>query len=149
MTLGQQVQQDLLQAMKKRQGLKLSVLRLMKAALKLKEVETGKPVEDEQARAVLRTMVKQRREAAQLFSQGGRGELAERELAEIGIIESYLPAAATDADLDAAVTAAVRETGAVTARDLGKVMKSAMVKLSGKTVDRKHLSERVRSHLGV
>jgi uncharacterized protein YqeY len=148
MTLVEQVDGDLVRAMKDQQGLKLSVLRMMKSALKLKQAETGKPVGDEQARGVLQTLVKQRREAAQLFSKGGRAELAEKELAEIGILESYLPAAATDAEMDAAVAEAVNETGAATAKDVGKVMKSAMAKLSGKTVDGKLLSERVRRTLG-
>jgi uncharacterized protein len=148
MTLVQQVDQDLIHAMRNQQALKLSVLRMIKSALKLKEVETGKPIEDEQARGVLRTLMKQRREAAELFSQGGRGELAEKELAEIGILESYLPAVATDAEMDAAVAAAVTETGAATPKDVGKVMKSAMAKLSDKTVDGKILSGKVRSRLG-
>jgi uncharacterized protein len=148
MTLVQQVDRDLVQAMKNQESLKLSVLRMVKSALKLKQAETGRAVEDEQAHGVLRTLVKQRREAAQLFNEGGRAELAEKEVAEIGILESYLPAAATDAEMDAAIAAAISETGAATPKDLGKVMKSATAKLSGKTVDGKRLSEKVGSHLG-
>jgi uncharacterized protein YqeY len=147
MTLVEQVDRDLVQAMKMRQELKLSVLRMAKSALKLKQIETGKPLGDEQASGVLRSLVKQRKEAAQLFSQGGREELAEKELAEIGIIESYLPAAASDAEMDAAIEAAVKETGAATSKELGKVMKSAMASLQGKTVDGRRLSEKVRIRL--
>jgi uncharacterized protein len=149
MTLVEQIDGDLLKAMKQQEQLKLSVLRMMKSALKLKQVETGNRLEDEQARGVLRTLVKQRREAAQMFRQGGREELAKKELAEISIVESYLPAAATDADMDAAVEAAISETAAATVKDVGKVMKSAMARLSGKTVDGKRLGEKVRSRLTV
>jgi uncharacterized protein len=149
MTLVEQVDGELLKAMKEQAQLKLSVLRMMKSALKLKEVETGKTLDDEQARGVFRILVKQRREAAQMFQQGGREELAGKELAEISILESYLPAAATDAEMDAAVVAAMDETGAATAKDVGKVMKSAMARLSGKTVDGKRLSEKVRGRLTV
>jgi uncharacterized protein len=149
MTLVEQVNGDLMKAMKQQEQLKLSVLRMMKSALKLKEVEAGNTLGDEQARGVFRTLVKQRREAAELFRRGGRDELAEKELAEVAILESYLPAAATDAEMDAAVSAAISETGAATAQDVGKVMKSAMAKLSGKTVDGKRLSEKVRGRLTV
>jgi uncharacterized protein len=149
MNLVKQVDGDLLRAMKEQEKLKLSVLRMMKSALKLKEVESGETLEDEQARGVVRTLVKQRREAAQLYREGGREELAEKELAEISILESYLPAAANDAEMDAAVAAAIDETRAASAKDVGKVMKSAMARLSGKTVDGKRLSDKVRGRLSV
>ena len=149
MTLVEQVDGDLMRAMKEQEKLKLSVLRMMKSALKLKEVETGETIEDEQARGVVRTLVKQRREAAQMYREGGREELAEKELAEISILESYLPAAADDAEMDAAVAAAIDETRAASAKDVGKVMKSAMARLSGKTVDGRRLSEKVRARLTV
>jgi uncharacterized protein len=147
MTLVEQVEKDLLRAMKDQEQLKLGVLRMMKTALKLRQVETRKPLEDEQAWGVLRTLVKQRRDAAELFSQGGRAELASKELAEIVVIESYLPAPATGAELDAAVAAALNETGAVTVKEAGKVMKAAITRLSGKTVDGKLLNEKVRARL--
>jgi len=149
MTLVEQVDGDLMRAMKEQEKLKLSVLRMMKSALKLKEVETGETIEDEQARGVVRTLVKQRREAAQMYREGGREELAEKELAEISILESYLPAAADDAEMDAAVAAAIDETRPASAKDVGKVMKSAMARLSGKTVDGRRLSEKVRARLTV
>lgn len=148
MTLVEQVERDLMTAMKKQEALRLSVLRMMKSALKLKQVELGKPLEDEAARAVLRTLVKQRKEAAEMFREGGRAELADKEIAEIGILEAYLPAAVTEAEMDAAIAAAFTETAATSPKDLGKVMKAAMARLAGKTVDGKRLSEIARAKLG-
>lgn len=148
MSLVEQVEKDLVAAMKAQEKLRLSVLRMMKTALKLKQVESGQALPDEEARAVLRTLMKQRRDSAEAFSGAGRMDLAEKELAEMKIIESYLPAAATEDDLDAAVSAGIAETGAASVKDLGKVMKAAMSKLSGKTVDGKRLSEKVRAKLG-
>ncbi|HEV2501230.1 MAG TPA: GatB/YqeY domain-containing protein [Terriglobia bacterium] len=148
MSLVEQVEKDLVAAMKAQETLRLSVLRMMKTALKLKQVESGQALPDEEARAVLRTLVKQRRDSVEAFSGAGRVDLAEKELAEMKILEGYLPAAATEDDLDAAVSAGIAETGAVSVKDLGKVMKAAMSKLSGKTVDGKRLSEKVRAKLG-
>lgn len=148
MLLIEQIDRDMVNAMKQREELRLSVLRMIKSALKLKQVETGAALSDEQAQAILRTLVKQRREAAEMFAQGGRGELAQKELDEIKIVESYLPAAASDADLEAAVAAAISETAATTPKDLGKVMKAAMTRLAGKTVDGKRLSELAKTRLG-
>ncbi|MGH9325699.1 MAG: GatB/YqeY domain-containing protein [Terriglobia bacterium] len=147
MTLVEQIDKDLVTAMKNQEALRLSVLRMTKSALKLKQVELGKPVGDEAARAVLRTLVKQRKEAAELFREGGRAELADKEMAEIGILEAYLPAAVTEAEMDAAVVAAFAETGAASPKDLGKVMKVAMARLAGRTVDGKRLSEIARVKL--
>lgn len=148
MSLVEQVEKDLITAMKAQETLRLSVLRMMKTALKLKQVESGRALPDEEARAVVRTLMKQRRDSAEAFSGAGRMDLAEKELAEMKILESYLPAAATEDELDAAVSAGVAETGAASVKDLGKVMKAAMSKLSGKTVDGKRLSEKVRAKLG-
>jgi uncharacterized protein YqeY len=147
MLLTEQVDKDLVQAMKSQDAVRLSVLRMMKSALKHKQVEDGKPLNDEQALAVFRTLVKQRKDAAELFRQGGRDELAEKELAELAILESYLPASATDQEIETAVIEALAETRAATARDMGKVMKAAMAKLAGKTVDGKQVSEKVRARL--
>jgi uncharacterized protein len=147
MMLTEQIDNDLIEAMKAQASLKLGVLRMMKAALKLKQVESGRALEDEQAWAVLRTLVKQRREAAEMFRQGGRAELAGKEMAEIEVIETYLPAAATEADMEEAVVAAIRETGGTGPKDVGKAMKAAMAKLTGRTVDGKLLSEKVRIRL--
>lgn len=134
--------------MKSRDELRLSTLRMMKTALKHKQVETGKPVDDPAAMAVLRTLVKQRRDSAEQFRKGGREELAAKEEAEIKIVESYLPAAASEEEIEAAISAAITETGAATAKDTGKVMKAAMAKLAGKNVDGKRVSDKVRARLG-
>ena len=148
MALVEQIVKDLTAAMREQEPLKLSVLRMAKAALMNKKVELGKPLEDPDAVAVLRTLVKQRHESAEAFRKGGRDELADKEEAEIKILESYLPAAATDAEIETAVEAAIAETGASTAKDLGKVMKAAMGKLAGKNVDGKRVNEKVRARLG-
>ncbi|HUI40847.1 MAG TPA: GatB/YqeY domain-containing protein [Terriglobia bacterium] len=148
MPIVQRTEQDLIAAMKARDELRLSVLRMMKTAFKLKQVELTRPLDDSEAVAILRTLVKQRRESAEQFRQGGREELASKEEAEIGIVEEYLPAAAGDDEIEAAVTAAIAESGAATAKDLGKVMKAAMAKLAGKNVDGKRVSERARAKLG-
>src|SRR6516162_7067966 len=137
MTLVEQVEKDLVAAMKARQELRLSVLRMMKTALKLKQTESGRPLADAEALAVLRTLVKQRHESAEQFRKGGREDRAEKEEAEIKIVEGYLPAAATEEEVDAAVAAAIVETGAATPKDLRKVMNAAMVRLAGKSVDGK------------
>jgi len=148
MAIVQQVEKDLVAAMKAREELKLSVLRMMKTALKLKQVELNKPLEDSEAMAVLRTLVKQRHESVEAFRQGGRDDLADKEAAEIKIVEDYLPAAATDEEIEAAVAAAMAETGATSPKELGKVMKAAMVMLAGKNVDGKRVNEKVRAKLG-
>jgi uncharacterized protein YqeY len=148
MAIVQQVEKDLVAAMKAREELKLSVLRMMKTALKLKQVELNKPLEDSEAMAVLRTLVKQRHESVEAYRQGGRDDLADKEAAEIKIVEAYLPAAATDEEIEAAVTAAMAETGATSPKELGKVMKAAMAKLAGKNVDGKRVNEKVRAKLG-
>ena len=148
MGMVQKVEQDLVAAMKGREELRLSVLRMMKSALKLKQVELIRPLEDPEALAVLRTLVKQRHESAEQFRKGGREELASKEEAEIKIVEEYLPAAASDEEIEAAVMAAIADTGASTAKDLGKVMKAAMAKLAGKNVEGKRVNEKARAKLG-
>jgi hypothetical protein len=148
MPIVDQIEKDLVAAMKAREELRLSVLRMAKAALMNKKVELGNPVGDPEALAVLRTLIKQRRDSVEQFRKGGRNDLADKEEAEIKIIESYLPAGASEEEIDAAVAAAIQETGATSARDLGKVMKASMVKLAGKSVDGKHVNEKVRAKLG-
>lgn len=147
MAIVDQIDKDLVAAMKAKEELRLSVLRMMKTALKLKQSETGKAVEDAQALAVFRTMVKQRHDSAEQFRKGGREEMAAKEEAEIKIVESYLPAGATDEEIDAAVAAALEETGITSAKEMGKVMKAAMAKLAGKNADGKRVSDRVRARL--
>jgi uncharacterized protein YqeY len=148
MTLVEQIEKELTAAMKAREELRLSVLRMAKSALKLKQVELNKPLDDAQAMAVLRTLVKQRRDSVEQFRKGGREELAAKEEREIKILETYLPAGASDADIEAAVAEAVAETGASGAKDMGKVMKAAMAKLAGKNADGKRVNEKVRAKLG-
>ena len=109
-----------------------------------KKIELGKPVEDPEALAVLRTLIKQRRDSVEQFRKGKRDDLADKEEAEIKIIENYLPAGASEEEIDAAVAAAIQETGATSAKDMGKVMKAAMAKLAGKNADGKRVSEKVR-----
>lgn len=148
MAIVDRVEKDLIAAMKAQEALKLSVLRMMKAALKNKQIELGKPVEDTEAMAVLRTLVKQHHESAEQFRKGGRDDLANKEELEVKIVESYLPAAASDEEIDAAVTASIAETGAASPKDLGKVMKGAMARLAGRNAEGKRVNEKVRAKLG-
>jgi hypothetical protein len=148
MAIVEQIDKDLVAAMKAKEGLKLSVLRMAKAALMNKKIELGKPLGDPEALAVLRTLIKQRRDSVEQFRKGKRDDLADKEEAEIKIIEGYLPAGASEEEIDAAVASAIQETGASSAKDLGKVMKAAMAKLAGKSVDGKHVNEKVRAKLG-
>jgi hypothetical protein len=148
MPIVEKIEKDLVAALKAQETLKLSVLRMMKAALMNKKVELGKAVDDAEALAVLRTLAKQRRESVEAFRKGGRAGLADKEEAEIKIVEAYLPAAASDEDIDAAVAAAIAESGASTAKDFGKAMKAAVAKLAGKNADGKRVSEKVRAKLG-
>ena len=148
MALIDQIEKDFIAALKAQEALKLSVLRMTKAALKNKQVELGKPLEDADTVAVLRTLVKQRHESVEQFRKGARDELADKEEAEIKIIEGYLPAAASDVEMDAAIVAAIAETGAAGPKDLGKVMKAVMAKLAGKNADGKRVNEKVRAKLG-
>jgi uncharacterized protein YqeY len=149
MSIFEQVEKDLTAALKAQESLKLSVLRMMKAALMNKKVELGKALDDSEALAVLRTLAKQRRESVDAYRKGGREDLAGKEESEIKIVEAYLPAGASDGDIDAAVAAAIAETGASTAKDIGKTMKAAMAKLAGKNADGKRVNEKVRAKLGI
>jgi uncharacterized protein YqeY len=148
MSIVEQVEKDLVAALRAQEALKLSVLRMMKAALMNKKVERGKDVDDTEALAVLRTLAKQRHESVEAFRKGGREDLALKEEAEVKIVEAYLPAAASDDEIDSAVAAAIAESGASTAKDVGKAMKAAMAKLAGKNADGKRVSEKVRAKLG-
>ena len=148
MTILEQVEKDLVAAMKAREELRLSVLRMMKAALKNKQIELSKPLEDDQAFAVLRTLVKQRHDSAEQFRKGGREELAAKEESEIKIVQGYLPAAASEEEIEAAVVAAITEAGATGAKDLGKVMKAAMARLVAKNADGKRVNAVARAKLG-
>ena len=147
MSFADRIQKDLIAAMKSKEELRLSVLRMVKAALKYKEIEKIRPLDEAESLQVLQTLVKQRKESVEQFTRGGRADLADKETREIAIIETYLPAAASDADLDRAIEAAIAETGANSAKQMGAVIKSARAQLAGKTVDGKALSDRVRARL--
>jgi uncharacterized protein YqeY len=148
MPLMEQIQKDLVDAMRAKDELRLSVLRMVKSALKNKEIEKIRPLEDAEALQLLQTLVKQRRESVEMFAKGGRTDLAEKETKEIAIIEHYLPANASAEDIENSINAAIAETGANSAKQMGAVIKAARAKLEGKTVDGKALSDRVRVRLG-
>jgi len=141
------IQKELTEAMKAKDELQLSVLRMMKTALHNKQVEKMKPLEDAEALQVLQTLIKQRKDSVEQFRDGGRHDLADKETKEIAIIEGYLPAGASEEEMDQAIAAAIAETGANSPKQMGAVMKAAKAKLEGKTVDGKVLSDRVRDRL--
>lgn len=147
MSLVEQVQKDLIEAMKARDELRAGVLRMVKTALKLKEVEKTRPLEDAESTQVLQTMVKQRRESIEQFRKGGRDELADKEASEIAVLETYLPAAPTESEMQAAIEAAIAETGASSPKQMGVVIKATRARLEGKAIDGKELSELVRARL--
>jgi uncharacterized protein YqeY len=147
MALLDQIQKDMAAAMKGREEARLSTLRMMKAALKKQEIDSMKPLDEGAEMQVLKSLIKQRAEAADFYRKGGRAEQAAREEAELRLIEGYMPAAASDLEMDAAVAAALEETGITALKQMGVVMKAAQVKLAGKRVDGKMLSEKVRSRL--
>ena len=147
MPLLDQIQKDMVAAMKGREEARLDGLRMIKTALKKHEIDAMKPLDEATELQILQMLVKQRREAADMFRKGGRPELADKEEAELKQIESYMPAAPTDDEIDAAIAAALAETGATSAKQMGVVMKAAQAKLAGKRVDGKALSERVRARL--
>src|SRR5580692_523859 len=147
MPLLEQIQKDMVAAMKGREELRLDALRMIKTALKKHEVDSMKPLDEPTELQILNTLVKQRHESADMFRKGNRPELADKEEAELKIIESYMPAAPTDEEVDAAIAAAMAETGATTAKQMGLVMKAAQAKLAGKRVDGKAMSEKVRAKL--
>jgi uncharacterized protein len=148
MSTMERIQKDLTDAMKAKDELRLSVLRMVKSALKNKEIEKIRPLDEAESIQVLQTLLKQRRESVEMFTKGGRNDLAEKESAEIAILETYLPAAASDEDMSKAIEAAIAETGANSPKQMGSVVKAAKAKLEGKTVDGKVLSDRIRAKLG-
>ncbi len=148
MTTLERIQKDLVDAMRAKDELRLSVVRMVKAALKHKEIEKIRPLDEAESMQVLQTLLKQRRESVEMFTKGGRMELAEKELKEIAILEMYLPAGASAEDMDRAIAAAMAETGANSPKQMGAVVKAARAKLEGKTVDGKALSDLIRTKLG-
>jgi uncharacterized protein YqeY len=147
MSLIDRLQQEMTAAMKSRSAERLSALRMMKAALMKQKVDSPKPLDEAAEMQVLKMLVKQRTEAAEAFRNAGRTEQAEKEEAERALIESYLPAAASEAEMDAAIGEAMAETGAASVKQMGVVMKAVQAKLLGKTVDGKALSDKVRARL--
>jgi uncharacterized protein YqeY len=147
MSFGEKIQKDLVDAMRAKEELRLSVLRGIKAAIKHKEVEKMRVLDEPESMQILQTLVKQRKESIDQFTKGNRPELVEKETKELAIIESYLPAGASEADMDAAITKAISETGANSIKQMGTVVKTAKSALEGKTVDGKALSDRVRNRL--
>ncbi|HUS04728.1 MAG TPA: GatB/YqeY domain-containing protein [Bryobacteraceae bacterium] len=147
MSLLDQIQKDMVTAMKAKDEARLGAVRMIKTALKKHEVDSMKPLDEATEMQILNMLIKQRRESADMFRKGGRPELADKEESELALIEGYMPAGATDAEVDAAIAAAVSETGADSAKQMGQVMKAAQAKLAGKRVDGKALSEKVRARL--
>lgn len=148
MPLLDQVQKDMVAAMKAKEELRLSALRMIKAALKKHEIDALKPLDEATEQQVLKALVKQRNDSAEMFRKGGRIDQAEKEEAERALIESYMPAVASEQDIESAIDAALAETGVTSQKQMGVIMKAAQAKLAGKRADGKVLSDKVRSRLG-
>jgi uncharacterized protein YqeY len=147
MTLTEQITRDIAEAMKAKDQVRLSALRMVKAALMNGEVSKGRALEDSESQQVLASLIKQRRDSIEQFGAAGRKDLVDKETAEIAVLEKYAPPAASAADLEQAVTAAIAETGATSPKDMGRVMKAVMGALAGKSTDGKAISELVRKKL--
>jgi uncharacterized protein YqeY len=148
MSLKDRIGQDITAAMRAKDQVRLSALRMAKAALMNREVEKGRALEDSESEQVIASLIKQRRDSIEQFGKAGRDDLVAREAAEIVTLETYLPPPIDPAELEAAVDAAIKETGAGSAKDLGKVMKAVMAKLAGRTVDGRAVNELARQKLG-
>ena len=135
-------------AMRKQDAVRLAPLRMLKAAFMNKSVEKGHELDDAEARQVVNSLVKQRKDSIEQFTNGGRKDLADKEALEITVLEAYLPPAVDPAAVEKAVGDAIAETGATSAKDMGRVMKAAMSKLAGQNVDGKAVNELVRRKLG-
>ena len=147
MTLAEKIEKDLVDAMRARDELRLSVLRGIKSAITYKETEKIRKLDDTESIQLLQTLVKQRKESIDQFTKGNRPELAEKETKELAIIETYLPASASEAEMDAAIAKAIAETSATSIKQMGAVVKAAKTALEGKSVDGKALSDRIRARL--
>lgn len=150
MGIGEQVQKDMVDAMRSRDELRLSTLRMVKSALKNKEIDKRAPLDEKEEQQVLSTLIKQRKDSIEQFTKGNRQELADKEAAEIKLIEAYLPKAMGEEEIAAAVKATIAEMGSPTMKDMGTVMKNAMAKLqaTGARVEGKTVSEIVKKQLG-
>lgn len=147
MPLNDRIQKDLVEAMKAKDELRLGAIRMIKTALLKYKADRMKEPDEAAEQQLLNSLVKQRNDAIEMFRQAGREELAQKEEQEKAIIESYLPAPATEAEIDEAIAAAIAETGATSARQMGAVMKAAQAALAGKRVDGRALSEKVKTRL--
>ena len=149
MTISEQIQKDMVEAMRSRDELRLSTLRMVKSALSYKEVEKRSPLDDKETQQILSTLIKQRRDSIEQFTKGGRQELADKEAAEIKMIEHYLPKAMGEEQIAEAVKATIAEMGSPTMKDMGTVMKNVMAKLqaTGARVEGKTVSELVKKSL--
>ncbi|HKD78768.1 MAG TPA: GatB/YqeY domain-containing protein [Candidatus Angelobacter sp.] len=149
MSISEQIQKDMVEAMRSREELRLSTLRMVKSAIMLKEKDKRAPLDDKEAQQVLSTLIKQRRDAIEQFTKGGRQELADKEAAEITLIEHYLPKAMGEEQIAEVVKATIAEMGSPGMKDMGTVMKNVMAKLqaTGARVDGKTVSELVKKHL--
>ncbi|MDX1983695.1 MAG: GatB/YqeY domain-containing protein [Bryobacteraceae bacterium] len=141
------LQKDMVEAMKAKQELRLGAIRMVKAALMKHKVDTMKEIDEAAEMQILNSIIKQRREAADMFRKGGRLEQADKEEAELKIVEGYMPASATDEEIEVAIAAAMAETGVTSIKQMGVVMKAAQARLTGKRVDGKAMSDKVRSKL--
>jgi uncharacterized protein YqeY len=147
MTVFEQIQKDIVAAMKAKDEVRLSVLRMVKSAFQLKEVEKIRPLDEAESIALLQTLVKQRKESVEQFAKGGRQDLVDKESAQLKVLETYLPAGASESEMDAAIAKAISATGATSMKQMGAVVKAAKEALTGKSVDGKALSDRVRDRL--
>ena len=148
MSLKQQIISDLTTSMKAQDAPRTSTLRMVKAAVMNREIEKGGELDDEEMMKLLRSLVKQRHDSVEQYEKAGRQELADKEKTEIAVIEAYLPQAAAREEIEAAVTAAIAETGAGSIKDMGRVMKAAQAALAGKNADGRTVSEIVKAKLG-
>jgi uncharacterized protein YqeY len=147
MSLKEKILADLTAAMKAKDAARTSTLRMLKAAMVNRRIEKGAELDDEELSKLLRTQVKQRRDSVEQYEKGARHDLVEKESAEIAVIEAYLPQAASQDEIDAAVAAAVAETGATSMKEMGVVMKATMARLTGKNPDGRAVSETVKNKL--
>jgi uncharacterized protein YqeY len=147
MSLSEQIQKEIVTAMKSKDELRLSVLRMVKAAFQLKEVEKMRALDGPESIQLLQTLVKQRKESIDQFAKGGRQDLVDKETNELKILETYLPAGASAGEMDAAISKALSDTGATSIKQMGAVVKAAKEALTGKAVDGKALSDLVRERL--
>ena len=147
MSLKERITGDMTAAMKSKEAARLSTLRMVKAAVQNREIEKGGELSDEEMTKLLQSLVKQRRDSVEQYEKAGRAELAEKERAEIAVIEEYLPRAASREEIERAVSEAVAETGATSMKEMGSVMKAALARLAGRNADGRTVSEVVKSKL--